>query len=111
MIIDYSVIGKQIQRIRKEKHLSRQQLSAMAGISSGHLGHIETGSKSPSVEILVNIAFSLDVPVDELLKDLDLPQKGGLEMSGLLENCSPGERSVLRELIAAIKPVLQKLDL
>jgi transcriptional regulator with XRE-family HTH domain len=111
MIIDYSVIGKRIQRIRKEKHLSRLQLSAMVGISSGHLGHIETGSKSPSVEILVNIAFSLDVPVDELLVDLGLPKREGPEMSELLRNCSPIERSVLRELVAAIKPVLQKLDL
>ena len=111
MIIDYSVIGKCIQRILKEKHLSRLQLSAMVGIISGHLGHIEAGSKSPSVEILVNIAFSLDVPVDELLVDLGLPKREGPEMSELLRNCSPIERSVLRELVAAIKPVLQKLDL
>ena len=111
MIVDYSVIGKRIQKIRKQKHLSRLQLSAMVGISPGHLGHIETGSKSPSVEILVNIAFSLDVPVDELLVDLGLPKREGPEMSELLRNCSPIERSVLRELVAAIKPVLQKLDL
>ena len=111
MIIDYSVIGKRIQRIRKQKHLSRLQLSAMVGISPGHLGHIETGSKSPSVEILINIAFSLDVSVDELLTDLDLPKKESPEMTGILSSCSPGEQAFIKELIAAIKPVLQKLDL
>ena len=111
MIVDYSVIGKRIQRIRKQKHLSRLQLSAMAGISPGHLGHIETGSKSPSVEILINIAFSLEVSVDELLADLDLPKRESPEMLGLLSNCSPGEQAFFSELIAAIKPVLQKLDL
>lgn len=111
MIVDYSVIGKRIRRIRKQKHLSRLQLSSMVGISSGHLGHIETGSKSPSVEILINIAFSLGVSVDELLADLNLPKRESPEMLELLQNSSPGEQILLAELIAAIKPVLHKLDL
>jgi len=80
MIVDYSVIGKRIQRIRKQNRLSRSQLSSMVGISSGHLGHIETGSKSPSVEILIRIAISLDVSVDALLVDLNLPKKGNTEI-------------------------------
>lgn len=111
MIVDYSVIGKRIQGIRKQKHLSRLQLSSMVGISPGHLGHIETGSKSPSVEILINIAFSLDVSVDELLVDLNLPKRDNTEMLELVRNCSPGEQALFKELIAAIKPVLQKLEL
>ena len=97
MIVDYSVIGKRIQKTRKQKHLSRLQLSAMVGISPGHLGHIEAGSKSPSVEILINIAFSLEVSVDELLADLGLPQKESPEMLGLLSSCSPGEQALYQK--------------
>lgn len=111
MIVDYSVIGKRIQGIRKQKHLSRLQLSSRVGISPGHLGHIETGSKSPSVEILINIAFSLDVSVDELLVDLNLPKKDNTEMLELVRNCSPGEQAFIKDLIAALKPVVQKLEL
>ncbi len=111
MIVDYSAIGKRIQIIRKQNKLSRIQLSSMVGISSGHLGHIETGSKSPSVEILIRIAISLNVSVNELLADLNLPQKGSPEMIELLRNCSLGEQAVIKELVLAMKPVLKKLNL
>lgn len=111
MIVDYSVIGKRIQRIRKQNRLSRSQLSSMVGISSGHLGHIETGSKSPSVEILICIAISLDVSVDALLVDLNLPKKGNTEMIELLKNCTPGEKDILEELIVAMKGSPRSLHL
>ena len=103
MIVDYSVIGKRIQMIRKQKRLSR--------LHSGHLGNIESGSKCPSVEILIHIAFSLGVSVDELLMDLDLPRKENAEMARLLEDISPGEKRLLEQLIAAMKPVVRKLNL
>lgn len=111
MIVDYSVIGKRIQMIRKQKRLSRLHLASKVGISSGHLGNIESGSKCPSVEILIHIAFSLGVSVDELLMDLDLPRKENAEMARLLEDISPGEKRLLEQLIAAMKPVVRKLNL
>ena len=104
MIIDYSVIGKRIRMIRKQNRLSRSQLSSMLGISTGHLGHIEAGSKRPTVEVLIRIAVCLDVSVDALLVDLDLPKNENT----VFKNCSPKEKEILEELIVAMKPVLQK---
>ena len=104
MIIDYSVIGKRIRMIRKQNRLSRSQLSSMVGISTGHLGHIENGSKRPTVDVLIRTALSLNVSVDELLVDLDLPKNENT----VFKNCSPREKEILEELIVAMKPVLQK---
>ena len=49
--------------------------------------------------------------MDELLEDLNLPKRESPEMIELLRTCSPGEQAVIKELVAAIKPVLHKLDL
>ena len=53
----------------------------------------------------------IDVSVDELLVDLNLPKRDNTEMLELVKNCSPGEQALFKELIAAIKPVLQKHEL
>ncbi len=43
----------------------------MIEVSEGHIGHIERGSRAPSVEILIHIAAALEVSIDELLVDLN----------------------------------------
>jgi len=53
------------QRVTRE--LTLQQLSAMSGISSSHLGRIERGERFPSAHILRKIAKPLGLAEGELL--------------------------------------------
>lgn len=69
------------------------------------------GSKNPSAEILINIAVALGVSVDELLSDLDFPQRDDSDVFELLRSCSPEEQVIFKELITFMKPVLRKFDL
>ncbi|WP_020585449.1 helix-turn-helix domain-containing protein [Desulfobacter curvatus] len=63
-------IGKHIRDLRGEKKLSQQALAELAGISYKYLGEIERGQVNLSVEILIKIAESLQVPPGELLNDV-----------------------------------------
>ena len=48
------------------KGLTQRQVSAMTGVSSAHLGRIESGYRSPSARILEKLANPLGFSVSEL---------------------------------------------
>jgi len=65
------MIGNMIALIRKEKGVSKTELSEMTGINIGHLTHIEKGERNPSHKALESICQALQVPFDELLHTYD----------------------------------------
>lgn len=66
MTYNCGIAGKVIRRIRKERRLSQEVLSGLAGISRSHLAMIETGKKNPNVETLWNIANAMNMRLSEL---------------------------------------------
>ena len=59
MQFDNSVVGKTIRALRKEKGLSQDVLSGLAGIARTHLTMIENGSKQANFETLWRLATAL----------------------------------------------------
>lgn len=59
-------LGKKIQKIRKDRHLTQEELSEKIGISRAYMGYIEQGRNTPSLEVLDKIARVLKVPVSNL---------------------------------------------
>lgn len=60
-------VGKNIQRLRKEKGLTQEELSIRAAISKNHLSRIETGTGSMSLDSLIVIANALNTTPDYVL--------------------------------------------
>ena len=56
MQFDNSAVGKTIRALRKEKGLSQDVLSGLAGIARTHLTMIENGSKQANFETLWRLA-------------------------------------------------------
>lgn len=67
MHYDCIVTGKIIRQLRKEKLLSQEVLSGLAGISRSHLAMIESGKKSANVNTLWSIADALQVPLSQII--------------------------------------------
>ena len=111
MNINFAKVGARIQAIRKDKDLSQEQLARKIGVSKGHLGHVETGSKNPSAEMLINTAAALEVPVDKLLSDLALPHQTKDELQGLLNGCTNAEHRIITELAVFMKYLLKRYDI
>ena len=61
------MIGDMIARIRKEKGITKTELSRRTGINIGHLTHIEKGERNPSQNALKNICKALDTPYQPLI--------------------------------------------
>ena len=62
-------LGEKIQRLRKEKDLSQDELARKADIPYTTLTKIEIGViKKPSVFAVAKIADALEISLDELIK-------------------------------------------
>ena len=60
-------IGERIRRRRKEIGWTQKDLALRTGTSYKYIGHVETGVKFPSLEMLILIARELDVSLDWLI--------------------------------------------
>lgn len=62
------ILGKKIQRLRKKKGLTQEELAEMIGFSRVYMGYIEQGRETPSLKMLIKIAKKLGVRVEELFQ-------------------------------------------
>ena len=60
-------VGTVIRNLRKEKGISQDVLSGLAGIARTHLTMIESGTKQANFETLWKIALALDIRPSELV--------------------------------------------
>lgn len=71
MQFDRVVPGKVIRALRKEKGLSQEVLSGLAGIARTHLTMIENGEKQPNFETIWRLALALDMRPSELVARIE----------------------------------------
>lgn len=64
-------IGAVITRLRREKGLSQEVLSGLAGLDRTHYSKIERGLRSPTIDSLFKIAHALDIPPHQLLQEIE----------------------------------------
>lgn len=68
----YVLVGKNIKRIRKEKHLTQVQLADLIKYSEGTIANIENNSyQTFSLEFIYVISRKLNVPLEEFFKPID----------------------------------------
>lgn len=63
---DYTALGEAIRVLRREKGLSQEVLSGLAGIARTHLTMIETGTLKPNLDTVCKLAQALDLRPSEL---------------------------------------------
>ncbi len=66
-----AAVGKVIRRLRKEKGLSQEVLSGLAGLARSHVAMIEGGAKRANFETLWKLANALDLLPHELVEMIE----------------------------------------
>lgn len=69
----HRAIGRKVKSLRLHNRLTIGQLGQRCGVSKSMLSMIEAGRRTPSIRLLMRIAASLDVPVTELLEEVEHP--------------------------------------
>ena len=103
MEFDRKLLGLAIKNARIEKKLTQEQLAEIVGITSIHLKQLESGRRNPSINVLYNLARTLNISIDSIFfperKDgADLQYK--IERS--LSNCTLHELHVIYTTITAM---------
>ena len=107
MYFDSYATGKRIQKIRKAKGLTQEQFAIKLNISDRHLGKIERGEGTASIDLLVEVAVSLNTTLDFLILGvLDTPRERELnaqikKQNQKIQNIKNRMNSLIDELDAA----------
>lgn len=64
-------VGKAVADMRKEKEMSQEVLSGLAGIGRTHLSAIERGERKPTLETLYRIACAMDIKMSDIVKRIE----------------------------------------
>ena len=67
--MDYITLGKNVRKYRLIFGFSQEELAGKCDCSNSHIGQIENARGIPSLDMVVRIANSLSVTVDQLLKE------------------------------------------
>ena len=60
-------LARHLQKIRKEKGLTQEELAEKVGVTLTYIGYLELGYKIPNMHMLQKIAEALKVKVKELI--------------------------------------------
>lgn len=74
----HQILGRRVRRLRTSRDWSQKQLCERAGLSPRFLVQLERGDANPSLQRLLDLAGALEMPLSELLADLDAPAKVAL---------------------------------
>lgn len=66
-------LGQRIQKLRKDKKITQEQLAEMVGIDPKNISRIEKGNNYPTAENLTSIAKALNVDIYELFVFNSIP--------------------------------------
>ena len=61
------LVGSRLRRVRGQRGLTLTEAAALAGMSKSTLSRLETGQRKPSLELLLPLAQTYRVPLDDLV--------------------------------------------
>ena len=103
-------LGRRIQKARKKKGLTQQELADLSHVSLKHVQGCERGVKNPSFEVLRAFCKVLNLSLDSLM-NLDLPEdeQAANDMRQLYLSCPPAARKVLLNSTRALADELKEM--
>jgi transcriptional regulator with XRE-family HTH domain len=106
--INYTRLGEKIRAAREHKGLTQEQLAEICQLSTAHIGHIERGTRIPSLDTVYRVSTSLGVSFDYLLLD-SLPSNK-YSLTAIENILSRSDEEKAKQYITIIKAIAEKID-
>ncbi len=94
-------LGRNIQRLRRARGYTQQQLAEMVGISTNYLSDIERGKNSARIDKLVAVINALGCSADDIFEDV-IDTAPDVDISAKAEQLSPQQAAVVSAVIDAL---------
>ena len=103
--MDQKLLGKRINKARKDNGMTGEQLAEACNINSNYLRQLECGARIPSLPMFVTLCRELHASPSYLLADV-LPEGAYSEMDELMELWQKATPSQLKMITAMIRGAL-----
>ncbi|MEJ5021146.1 helix-turn-helix transcriptional regulator [Ochrobactrum vermis] len=70
-----SVIGLNVQRIRRERLISQEEFAFRADTTRAYISGLEAGKRNPTILTLMTLSDALGVELEDLLRRNQAPDK------------------------------------
>jgi len=104
--MDKKLLGRQINRARKDRGLTGEKLSEACHINAAYLRQIESGARGPSLPVFVSLCRELKVSPSYLLMEV-LPDSEIHDMDVLLELWRTATPTQIKIISSMVKSALQ----
>lgn len=101
-------VGKRIRDLRKEKDVSREQLSEMTGISRSHIEKIEAGARRPGIDSYCKILDALNAQIAIISEGGSTQEKSAARAQEIFMN-STAEQAAF--MIHVLESMAEKIDM
>lgn len=104
--MDKKLLGRQINRARKDRGLTSEKLSEACNINATYLRQIESGARTPSLPMFVSLCRELKVSPSYLLVEV-LPDAEIHDMDILLELWQTATPTQIKIISSMVKSALE----
>ena len=104
--IDYFALGTRIRESREKANLTQEKLAEICSLSAAHIGHIERGTRVPSLDTMFRIALSLQISIDVLLSD-SYEDRSLFDSNEIVKN---RKKLKLKDLISNARLLLDEME-
>lgn len=108
MSLNAGIMGQRIRAARKMRYMSAEELAEKVDFAVESIGHIECGSRKPSLQTLYNIAEVLDVSLDYLTGRIPTASETVIHNCAEDYNLTDEREKTLIELTRSMIPIIQK---
>ena len=107
MAIDYSIIGQRINKARKAKSLTQEQLAEKIDVSIAFLSRIERGNSQINLKRLSQMSIALNVPIEKILNGTTMENENYLnkEFQELLDKCSKDKQRLIYNIAKIVSGI------
>ena len=108
--VDLKKVGDRIRNARKKKGFSQERAAEYAFISGQYWSAVERGDDRASVTTYMQIAFVLDLTLDDIFYDeaVNLRLRKAFSIEKMVEGCTVSEKAVISEAMLALKEILER---
>lgn len=98
------MIGIRIAEIRKQKGLTQEALAGIMEVSPKYLSSIERGKENPTLNMLINLADSLEVDLGQIFTFVQIedPKRRKALLESLLKNADDEQLKLALKLLKVI---------
>lgn len=97
-------LGNQIREFRKLQNMSQEELALKSNVNPAHLGQIERGAKSPTLDTLEKLIGALNIQASDLFTEYipteaTKPSIYAASMNQLMSSMTTGQQEIALNIV------------